>query len=503
MRWTIYGMLLAVTWLPRVASAQPIKYSAFDLTGDKLMVTLPLGTTAPAGTLSTFNCKLTTGTSLVIERTPDLPCKAIFAAADPHDLVFDLVNAGRPSTVALELERGLPSLQVGEYDAENRKLVLGSADINGKVAAFLLPQERWQELDVQGGKVTVPLSSQLASNTAVYFRTAAGRPIFKVVWRLADKPAKPVATPKIFDDVCTQNVRTKHAMENGATWEIQLDGSHNRLDVVKLVRTVDPNTWGIVFVSQPANSDAVLSADGTVEIANPGIKGGAATSGTEKQTSLAPPCPAIDEPPICSWHLIAPRKPGPFKVTAKLVDTTNRSTTLGERQFEVLVQERFAGAFRIGVAGILGAEDRKFEARTAPGSTQPEIVRTSHTPFELVVGYTLFFDGGKGRRYLLRDDSDNWFTSNFGLFLGFGAVSATTSDLDFLKSLHVGLEYEITPNIAVALTVVGRRLDQLSAGARVGGPAPSSIPIEQAYDVGAGLVVNLLPGFFKFAKGAK
>lgn len=194
---------------------------------------------------------------------------------------------------------------------------------------------------------------------------------------------------------------------------------------------------------------------------------------------------------------------GAFKLTTRLVDIGDRSKTVAERQVDVIVQERFAGAFRIGVAGIAGAEDRKFEARTAPGSMQPEIVRTSHTPFELVVGYSLLFDGGKGRRYLLRDDSDCWFTSHFGLFLGFGALSATSSDIDFLKSLHVGLEYELTPNIAIAATLVGRRLDQLSAGARVGGPSPSTIPIEQTYGLGGAIMVNLLPGLFKFAKGAK
>jgi hypothetical protein len=498
MRWTMYGVLLAVASMARVASAQATRYSAFDLVGDRLTVTIPPGATAPAGTLSTFNCKLTTGASLVIERTADQPCNPIFAAPAPHDLVFDVDSGGRKSTFALELDRGTPSLQVAEYDADSRKLVLGNASVTGKVAAFVVPQERWQEYDVQGGKVTIAPSSQLARDTVVYFRVAKDRPIVKVSWRSADRPAQVAPTPTTFDEICAPAERARLASDNRATWQVLLDGTHRRLDVVKVVRAVDPNTWGIVFVSQPATSDAMLSADGTAGLAVPSMKDGSATSGSENPTWTRDA-----EPPICSWHLIAPRKPGPFKLTAKLVDPAARSTPLAQREIDVIVQERFAGAFRVGVAGILGAEDRKFEARTSPGSMQAEIVRTSHTPFEVVIGYSLFFDGGKGRRYLLRDDSDNLFLSHVGAFFGFGAVSATTTDIDFLKSLHAGLEVELTPNIAIAVTLVGRRLDQLSTGARVGGPAPSAIPLEQTYGLGAALVINLLPGFFKFAKGAK
>lgn len=83
----------------------------------------------------------------------------------------------------------------------------------------------------------------------------------------------------------------------------------NRLDVVQTVRTIAPNTWGIVFVSQSATTDATLSADGTVQIGTPPIKDGAGTSGPDKLAPSGVAAPT-EQPPVCSWHLVAPRKPG-------------------------------------------------------------------------------------------------------------------------------------------------------------------------------------------------
>ena len=78
--------------------------------------------------------------------------------------------------------------------------------------------------------------------------------------------------------------------------------------------------------------------------------------------------------------------------------------TLSERNLDVIVLQRYAGAFRAGVAAIFGAPDQKFEARTSPGSTQAEVVRTGYTPVELVLGYSIYFTGlcGPGRSYFTK-----------------------------------------------------------------------------------------------------
>jgi hypothetical protein len=502
MRWML---LLVVWWLPGIVRAQATRYSAFDLIGNELKVQIPSGA-KPGDALANFNCRLTpAGTSLAVEVTAGTPCSVFFANPEPRDLVLDMVTPGKPApvpvTVTLEFDRGTPALSTAEYDAESHKLVLGDASVAGKIAAFLsLPVERWVELDVADGKAIVPPSAQLKHGTALYFRAAKDRPITKAWWRPARASAEPTAPPA-FDAVCEPVARKQHMTDNSATWEIHLDGTHRRLDVLEVARVVDPNTWGIVFVSQPAATDAVISEDDTIQIATPTMATGTATSGSSALGAARSPEPEAP-PPICTWHLIAPHAPGPFKVTAKLFDVaSDRSKPVAERRINLIVQTRYAGAFRTGVAGIIGAEDRKFESRTSPGTMQPEIVRTSHTPFELVVGYSLFFDGIRGRRYVLRDGSDNILASRLGLFLGFGTVSVTSDNIDFLKSLHVGLEIELTPNIAVAVTAVGRRIDQLSGSARVGGPAPATIPIEQTYALGGAVVVNIHPGFFRFAKG--
>lgn len=98
--------------------------------------------------------------------------------------------------------------------------MLGNADISGKAAVFLVPQHRWQEVDVQGGKAALPTLSQLGRDTVVYYRAAQGRPVFKVVWRFATKPAVAAPAVKAFGEVCAQKWRDERRSDNGATWEI-------------------------------------------------------------------------------------------------------------------------------------------------------------------------------------------------------------------------------------------------------------------------------------------
>jgi hypothetical protein len=314
-------------------------------------------------------------------------------------------------------------------------------------------------------------------------------------------PVRVVAEPSRspFEGVCTDDFRRTLTAINGATWEIHLDGTQARLDVRRTVRLIEPNTWGIVFISQPADIDALIEEDGPSQLTMHADRG--AASAREPEVRVLGGGDEAELPPLCSWHLITPHAPGPLKLKAKLVPVTDRSKALGERTLNLIVQTRFAGAFRVGIAGIVGAADRKFEGRTSPGTMQAEIVKTSYTPFELVFGYSMFFDGARGRRYLLRDGTDNALASHLGLYLGFGALSTTATSIDFLKSIHLGFEFELTPNLSMVATVVARRIDQLAGDARVGGPAPATIPLEQTYALGGAIIININPGLFRFIKG--
>jgi hypothetical protein len=146
-------------------------------------------------------------------------------------------------------------------------------------------------------------------------------------------------------------------------------------------------------------------------------------------------------------------------VTVALNDPA-KTAPVSQRKIDIIVLQRFSGAFRAGIAGIYGAPDQKFEPRTAPGSSQAEIVRTTRTPVEFVLGYSIYFEGlgdRPGRSYFTHD-GNTVQDGHGGFYLGFGAVSVSgTNSVDFLKSLYAGLEYEFSPYFAVALTGVVRR----------------------------------------------
>ena len=119
----------------------------------------------------------------------------------------------------------------------------------------------------------------------------------------------------------------------------------------------------------------------------------------------------------------------------------------------------------------------------------------------LVIGYSLYWDGlfrPQGRTYNLI--SGSWLARHAGLFVGFGALSFANSNVDFLRSIHVGPELELSRNISIATTFVYRRGTTLAGDLRAGGAAPEgTIPTSTTYSWGAGLVLTLSFDAVKFA----
>jgi len=493
---------------PVVSHAQSNSYTAFDLAAGKLTLTaIPSGSHAGAA-LASLNCQVSSpNAELIIESVNGKACANYFDVRQPQDLKIDLAitppppgNGGSapPATefsVNVRFDHGTPGLNGAKYTQSDKRLQLPTGSATGSLAYYSVSTRRWATLLVEKGVATFPPADELAAEDGLYFRAAGRTEVLQVPWELT-VPIVSVPAPS-FGDTCKEVHAPPH------DWEIWLDAA-NSASALKIQKFehqfVEPNSFGVVLVRHSDQVDVQFDSLPAPAITRPSIDTGIGQSGTgnvspnNEIANKVAPATAYQ----CTMHPIAPRPSGPLQIKVKLVSVANRATTLGERTLDVIVIQRYAGAFRVGIAGVFRAPDQKFEARTFPGSSQSEIVRTARTPIELVLGYSLYLEGfDKGRRYIFKEATP-WYKANLGLYFGFGAASIASGSFDFLKSLHVGVEYELSPNLSLALTGVLRRVDQLADGAHVGGPAPATIPVTSGYVPGVAIVLNISPSFFRF-----
>ncbi|PIE20999.1 MAG: hypothetical protein CSA66_00210 [Proteobacteria bacterium] len=200
-----------------------------------------------------------------------------------------------------------------------------------------------------------------------------------------------------------------------------------------------------------------------------------------------------------SSQTLAPRQPGYAPLTVRM--SNDAGEPIGSPLLvEFWVDETYSGAFRMGVAGVfLGGVERTYAKVTQPNSQQAEIQAGGANPvdIDLVVGYAAYLDSG-GRSAVGCESAPFCFAPYFGL----GVVSASGGgDLEFLKSVHLGVEWELTSTFSIGLTANLRRVERLAEGYRPGMPIAGEIPTEDRYLLGAGLVINLSPSFFKIGAG--
>jgi hypothetical protein len=170
---------------------------------------------------------------------------------------------------------------------------------------------------------------------------------------------------------------------------------------------------------------------------------------------------------------------------------------VNEALIELLVDLTFNSAVRVGVAGIfLDAVDRQFEARAQPGSGQSEIVSTTTGEYdlELVAGFAPFLEKN-GRSYTAGG------SANFAPYFGIGVLSVSPdgANVDFLKSIHLGIEWAPNQNFSIAATGVLRRVTRLAPGLQVGGPVNGDVPTISTQAFGAAVVLNFSPELLNFA----
>jgi hypothetical protein len=194
----------------------------------------------------------------------------------------------------------------------------------------------------------------------------------------------------------------------------------------------------------------------------------------------------------------APRQPGPaIDLKLTLRDANGIVDTL---ETELVVEQTYSGALRLGIGIPLIAVDRSYSATLVGGSDQHEIVATgSGADVELVVTLAAFVEAlHGGRSYTGADGSD--FLEHWGLFVAAGIVSSTQNGVEFLTSIYVGLEWEPIRSISFGFGYVLRRVHRLIDGYEVGDAAMAGATLsEPEWTSGVGFVIGVSPEFLQFA----
>jgi hypothetical protein len=181
--------------------------------------------------------------------------------------------------------------------------------------------------------------------------------------------------------------------------------------------------------------------------------------------------------------------------------TTGGAANDGGFHVEMLVPHVYSSALRLGLALVGGAADHSYSARKPPGGDVATIVDNGApylTP-EITLGFAPFFDGLRRRhgRVYTHYHQSPW---HLAPYIGVGVLSATTGQVQWLRSLYVGIEYEFFSNCSIALAAVLRRTDALSPGLNVGDPVGDMTTLTSSrYAAGIGVVFNFTPDFLKFA----
>ncbi len=417
------------------------------------------------------------------------------AAATTLEVARGPCNARYRSLGDFEISYEKGKLPVDVYVGDEGRLEYGfwsrSVKLGEKMdEVYVLKDTGWTLLATGVDKVVVPKEGVPAE--AKLFSYVGDRTFLWSVAREAEEG---------FIDVCADEKPAE-----GVLVKVELGVNNRKVDIVDkngaaASNILPPNTPITVCVSHAGTiqvTDVSLSGTRGLFQARVADESGmkAELAATDDRAPARPPSPGL------VGVRLAPRKPGPADLTV----TWREGSDGPDRPFKVAefeIAESIAGVVRVGI-GIGTVGDPSYEAVTAPGADQPEIVDTTYgiaSP-ELVLGFAPFWLDAQGRMY----EGPAAATRNrWAPYVGIGLVNVDTegdTSLSLLQSLYLGMEYELIRSSSLAGAIMFRRVDRLAEPFQLGGPVTNteSIGTQGGFLVGVSLVFNVSPEFVEIAK---
>lgn len=473
--------------------------------------------TETGGSSDTAKCKIKIGRNRIVPAKEGQEgveaCPIVWSAPAPPDKLTFVFPAnakwkrGAQIVLAHRVRAGKgPELQAAEKNQlllvkskvpsdRGAGIVFVDTDSQGKVS--------WLFREVADGSVSIPVGLTGRSSLKGYASfDAAGAPAYVDIG--VDLSASPPAQPQKPEPQPAPSAQGK-ALHMGFCNKGGRDDDKLYLVCVDLVTEGDqprfqfkpdtrqilrPNRAVLVKVRHRRETTVDITMEGERGLYMPGVRVDVAPPG--KPQGQAGAEESID---VVSEATFGPRRPGQADIKVKTTDgRLNPTYTV-----ELLIEEAYLGAIRLGLGPVFkSAVDRAYEARTTPGSQQAEIVATSsgNVDLELVLGFAPFVfdyltDGGRA--------AVTGCSLCIAPYVGIGLLNQRGTSLELMKSLHLGLEWEMSPSFSVAGTMVLRRVTRLAPGYEVGSPVDGEVPTTAAIGVGGGLVFSFSPELFKIA----
>jgi len=537
------------------------KYTAFDLARNEIRVDSLVAGEQPTGEqvfagASSLSCEAgpsTPGGPAQVVVKPDAARRCpLFADPDPGSFVVRVSTtnqgvAGPTHSITVDFDKG--SLFSGSVSFDGSQLhiagpFLPSARADICFAYYSLKDSQWVAVtnsvtaQPEADEVVVPLALFGVSGTvyAMYGACphAADATPPATVLRLTYPTlvmhdiAGPHGHVQEFD--CkdkpgTPGFTTRYDGDPGPSYEICIDQA-NALGEARIIRNQDHYiktfSFGRITIRHWKNVVPVVTIAGAgIALSQAGFAGAGVTPGPTSDPPRPPltsggfALPGTQDGQgisgttmgdyLVSTVFIPPHAPGAMHVDIRFVDPGDAKPKAATA-IDLAVDQGYSGALRLGVAHVFWSHDRSYSKLQRGPGLPKEIVETSATSNEVVAGYAVFLDGigwraPAGRTYAICDPGAIAFIRrHVGVYFGFGALSYSPGNVDFLKSIHAGLDIELTRNLSIAVTGVLRRTQQLGGGLHAGGPAPEGdLPMSNRYEGGLAIVLNFSTEFAKFA----
>ncbi len=530
---TVFVLRRALTCLCVVASgataAAQTPFSPIDLANQSI----PLGEAAVAdgsqgklaGLFAALPCRVQVTNSAIVP-VGQASCPTLWAMVDPRELELDFGDAG-----SVHLKPAAIRQQGGASLASDGASVTwgASGPPAAKLAALAFEHAgsdvrpvRWHWVDAIGGLKLDGANAKAARQLAGRYRLYAAGPDGSVhVWPVLPKgnfgpPARRVTPTVETPPTVMAAAATDPAVADADDPALACPPAvlpHADMIVVCVdatggaisydmrpenTRLTKPNRYFFVHVLHTDDRKVGISLGGDVGSWVPGTRGNLRL---EPQGGFNLGGGDAEPKVIATTRVFAPRRPGlaPLNITLK----TLAGEAVGDPlEVEFWIEKTYSGAFRMGIAGVFfGGVEQTYQKVTQPNSQQAEIAvdDTNLMDLDLVIGYSPYLDSG-GRPATGCENAPFCFNPYFGI----GLLSTNgNGDLDWLKSVHIGAEWELTEAFAIGLTATLRRVERLSQGLGVGSPIQGDIPTDNRFVFGMGVVINLSPSFFRIgAKGA-
>lgn len=498
------------------------QYTAFDLAAQKIAITgvtvdevkeatvtkvVQVGDTGAEDVTSKCQLKLDQ-----LSIVPDKKCDALWAQRSSDTFKITL---SKPAGTEVELKRGSLEPEIVRDFSQPASPILQVRDLPDatRTVIYIPGNEepgRWLAVAPKSNQITVDptLWTRLLSHNDVRVVATIGGKDTPIHLRRNQDPVAPSPVELPRGDLpalnCKAEVRNKKFLvdDNSPIFCVDTE-PHQQLVIVGLPQRefiVPPNKTTYVVVRTWDDNIATVAMNGTVGISVPKLNAQVTAQGGTGDAA-----PKKRETYVTVWPL-APRTSGTnATVTVKIISRADRAVTIDQLLFDVAVDSVFYAALRLGIGVGFGEFDNGYQAQKVGGSAVSEVVATANRDvnLELVLGFAPYLDGltswnFKGRSY--GDGLDVGFAPYFGI----GIVSQSTSNLTAFRSFHAGGEIEIGRNFSIALTYVGRFVNDLPDGIAVGSAVPDgTLSTHAALASGGAVVLNLAPEFFKFAGGGK